>query len=129
MTLDKHVVHTSAAPAAVGPYSQAIRVSAGQMIFCSGQIGLDPETGVLAEGLEAQTRAAMDNLRAVIGAAGATMNHVVRTTLYLTDMADYVAVNTIYESYFPSVPPARAAVQVSALPKGAKFEVDAIVVL
>jgi 2-iminobutanoate/2-iminopropanoate deaminase len=100
------------------------------MVFCSGQIGLDPVSGVMVDGgVEAQARCAMQNLRAVLNAGGATLEDVVRTTVYLADMNDFVRVNAIYETYFEGVAPARAAVQAAALPKGALFEIDAIAVI
>ncbi len=113
------------APAPIGPYNQAIR--AGQWVFCSGQVGLVPGTGLLVEGgLEAEARQALDNLRAVLAAAGLTPAHVVKTTLYLLDMNDFVRVNAIYAEYFSETPPARATVAVAGLPKGARFEIEAI---
>jgi len=128
--VSKTAITTSSAPAAIGPYSQAVRVPAGDMIFCSGQIGLDPSSGDMVEGgVEAQARCALENLRAVLGAAGARFEDVVRTTVFLADMGDFARVNAIYEQYFEGVAPARAAVQAAALPKGALFEIDAIAVL
>lgn len=128
--MKKTAITTLSAPAAIGPYSQAVRVSAGDMVFCSGQIGLDPVSGVMVDGgVEAQARCAMQNLRAVLNAGGAALEDVVRTTVYLADMNDFVRVNAIYETYFEGVAPARAAVQAAALPKGALFEIDAIAVI
>lgn len=125
----KTEIHTDAAPAAIGPYSQAVRVPAGEMIFCSGQIGLDPQTGEMVEGgVLAEARCALENLKAVLGAAGLGFEHVVRTTVYLADMSDFADVNRLYAEYFEGVAPARAAVQAAALPKGARFEIDAIAV-
>ncbi len=120
-------IASSKAPAAIGPYSQAIE--AGGLIFCSGQIPLDPETGALVEGdIGAQTERVMKNLAAVLAAAGVTFANVVRTTIYLVDMADFAAVNAVYAKSFSDVPPARATVQVSALPKNARVEIDALAV-
>lgn len=120
-------IASSKAPAAIGPYSQAIE--AGGLIFCSGQIPLDPATGALVEGdIGAQTERVMKNLAAVLEAAGVTFANVVRTTIYLVDMADFAAVNAVYAKSFSDVPPARATVQVSALPKNARVEIDALAV-
>jgi 2-iminobutanoate/2-iminopropanoate deaminase len=120
----RQAVTSSGAPAAIGPYSQAI--VAGGTVFCSGQIGLDPTTGELAEGLEAQAERALRNLGAVLDAAGVTMADVVKTTIFLTDMGDFAAVNTIYGTFVPDPPPARSTVAVAALPKGALVEIEAI---
>jgi 2-iminobutanoate/2-iminopropanoate deaminase len=121
----KQVIQTNEAPRAIGPYSQAIRL--GSFIFLSGQIALDPATGELAKGgIGIETRRVMDNLGAVLRAAGAGFSEVVRTTIYLTDLADFGEVNGIYASYFAAEPPARATVQVAALPRGAAVEIDMI---
>jgi len=124
-------IFTPDAPAPVGPYSQAVR--AGNTIYCSGQIGLDPQTGAmvgLPDDVEAETRQVLRNLRAVLKAAGATPAHVVRTTIYLTDLGHFALVNNLYgEMFGAGVLPARACIQVAALPKGARVEVDAIAVL
>ena len=120
-------VETKAAPAPVGPYNQAVK--AGGMLFCSGQIPLDPMTGVMVgDGdVEAQTRQVLSNLESVLKAAGCTPQQVVRTTVFLTDLADFARVNAIYAEMFgQGVAPARACVQVAALPKGAKVEIDCI---
>ena len=118
-------VHTDRAPAAIGPYSQAI-VSGG-LVFTAGQIGLDPATGDMVEGgVEAQAVRALDNLAAVLAAAGSSMKDVLKTTVYLADMADFARVNEIYARYFEEPYPARSAVQVGALPKGALVEIEAI---
>jgi len=124
---DKKAIATDKAPAAIGPYSQAIRV--GNMLFCSGQIALDPDSQQMVEGgIEAQTRRALDNLKAVVEAAGLTLDNVVKTTVFLDDFADYPKVNAIYGEYFTGVAPARAAVAVSTLPKNALVEIEAIAV-
>ncbi len=121
-------VATAAAPAAVGPYSQAVR--AGQLVFCSGQIPLNPESGEMENtSITAATGQVLRNLGAVLSAAGATPSRVVKTTVYLTDMADFAAVNAVYTRFFGDHQPARACVQVSALPRGAAVEIDAIAVL
>ena len=120
-------VETKAAPAPVGPYNQAVK--AGGMVFCSGQIPLDPSTGVMVgDGdVEAETHQVLSNLEAVLRAAGCTPQHVVRTTVFLVDLADFAKVNAIYAELFgQGVAPARACVQVAALPKGAKVEIDCI---
>ena len=123
--MSKQVIATSRAPAAIGPYSQAVRV--GEWVFVSGQIPLHPGTGdVVIGGIEEQTRQTLDNLRAVLKAAGASLREVVKTTIYLVDLADFTSVNQVYASYFEVDPPARATVQVAALPKGVLVEVDAI---
>ena len=125
-------VSTGDAPRAIGPYSQAIKVTApAQMVFCSGQIPLDARSGEClgAGDVRIQTEAVMKNLGAVLAAAGASFANVVKTTIYLTDLADFAAVNEIYGRRFPTRPPARATVQVAALPKGALVEIEAIAVI
>ena len=119
----KKQIQTNAAPAAIGPYSQAIQ--AGGFVFYSGQIPLDPATGAMvAGGIVEQTRQVMANMQAVLRASGRNFVDVVKTTIYLTDLADFATVNEIYGAFFPEVPPARACVQVAALPKGAAVEID-----
>ncbi|TZF90074.1 RidA family protein [Cognatilysobacter lacus] len=121
-------VHTDLAPAAIGPYSQAVR--AGDTVFLSGQIPLDPATGALVDGdIGTQTRRAFDNLRAVCEAAGGSLDGVVRLGLYLADLGDFAAVNAVMAEYFQAPYPARSTIEVAGLPKGARFEVDAILVL
>lgn len=121
-------IHTDAAPAAIGPYSQATRAS--NQVFFSGQIPLDPATGALVEGdISAQARRAFENLKAVCEAAGGRMEDIVRVGLYLTDLSQFAAVNAVMGEYFAQPYPARSTIEVSALPKGAAFEVDAIMVL
>ncbi len=122
-------VNTSAAPAPVGPYNQA--VLAGGVLYCSGQIALDPESGAMVGGgdVEAEARQVLSNLQAVLAAAGCTPDQVVRTTVFLVDLADFARVNALYAEVFGTgVAPARACVQVAALPKGALVEIDAIAV-
>ena len=114
------------APAAVGPYCHA--KLAGNTLYTSGQLGLIPATGVLPEGVEAQAAQALDNLTAVLAAAGMTCADVVKTTVFLADMGDFAAVNAVYANYFPVDPPARSCVQAAALPKGALFEIEAVAV-
>jgi 2-iminobutanoate/2-iminopropanoate deaminase len=125
----KTVISTAGAPKAIGPYSQAIKVALGEMLFCSGQIGLDPSSGELVPGgVEAEAQRAMQNLAAVIEAAGCSFDQVVKATIYLADMADFAKVNAIYGAYFPKDPPARATVAAAGLPKGAHVEIDMILV-
>lgn len=121
---DRVAIQTDNAPAAIGPYSQGI--DAGDLVFCSGQLGLDPATGELAEGVEAQADRAVRNLAAVLDAAGLTLTDVVKTTIFLADMADFAAVNAVYGRYVPDPPPARSTVQVAALPKAGRVEIEAI---
>jgi 2-iminobutanoate/2-iminopropanoate deaminase len=122
-------ISTDKAPKAIGPYSQGMATSAGRMVFLSGQIALDPATGSLVNGdIVAQTRRVLENLSAVLQAAGLTFSNVVRTTIYLVDLADFAKVNGVYGTCFPVSPPARSTVQVSALPRGAQIEIDAIAV-
>lgn len=119
------IVNTPAAPAAVGPYSQAVRW--GELVFCSGQIALDPESGELVGQTAAeQTLQVLENLRAVLEAAGCTLGDVLKTTVYLADLADFAEVNRVYGEFFPGHPPARAAVGVAALPRGARVEIEAV---
>jgi 2-iminobutanoate/2-iminopropanoate deaminase len=123
------IVSTENAPKAIGPYSQAVEAKAGRMIFCSGQIPLDPKTGeIVSQDVVAQAERVMENLKAVLAAAGCDFGDVVRCGIFLTDLADFARVNEVYGRYFPSSPPARATVQVPALPKGVKVEIDAIAV-
>ncbi len=121
----RKAVATTNAPAAIGPYSQAI--AAGGFLFVSGQIPLDPATGTLVSGTIAEeTRRVFDNLAAILAAAGAGFGHVVKTTVYLADMADFAAMNEVYAGYFSPPAPARATVQAAALPKGVRVEIDLI---
>jgi 2-iminobutanoate/2-iminopropanoate deaminase len=118
-------IATKAAPNAIGPYSQAVRTAG--FVFLSGQIALDPATGTMVQGDAAtETERVMENLGAVLNAAGLTFDHVVKTTIYLVDFADFAAVNEVYGKRFTKVLPARATVQVTALPRGARVEIDAI---
>jgi 2-iminobutanoate/2-iminopropanoate deaminase len=121
----KEIISTEEAPTAIGPYSQAVRV--GSLVFLSGQIPLDPKTGELAKGdVAEQTRRIMENLGAVLRAAGVGFSEVVRSTIYLTNLADFGKVNDVYGSYFPSEPPARATIGVASLPRGASVEIEMI---
>jgi 2-iminobutanoate/2-iminopropanoate deaminase len=123
-------ISTDQAPKAIGPYSQAVEAQ-GRMIFCSGQIPLDPATGEMvgASDVRVQAKRVMENLKAVLEAAGASFAQVVKTTIFLADLSDFGAVNEIYGGYFPSAPPARATVQVAGLPRGALVEIDCIAVV
>ncbi len=122
----RQVIRTAAAPAAVGPYSQAVAVDG--WLWVSGQIPLDPATGELVTGdIDAATRRVLDNLRAVVEAAGADLDQTVRVTIYLTDLGRFETVNSVYAEYFTGSPPARACVEVSRLPQGAEVEMDAVV--
>ena len=124
--MKREIIATENAPAAVGPYSQAIR--AGDFIFTAGQIGFDPATGDLADGVEAQAEQSLKNVQAVLEAAGASMSDVVKATVFLRYMKDYGAVNEIYARYFGDNPPARSAVAVAALPRAALVEIETIAV-
>lgn len=123
----REAIATGGAPTAIGPYSQAVRI--GQLLFCSGQIPLDPATGELITGdIAAQTRRVLANLQAVLEAAGATFADVARTTVYLADMNDFTAMNEVYATFFEAPAPARSTVQAAGLPKGARVEIDVIAV-
>jgi 2-iminobutanoate/2-iminopropanoate deaminase len=128
MTQPKQMISTANAPAAIGPYSQAVRI--GDLLFTSGQIPIDPATGaIVAGGIREQTTRVLDNLTAVLAEAGLEMGHVVKTTVYLKNMADFAAMNEIYATYFAPagvVPPARSTVEVARLPKDALVEIDLI---
>ena len=126
----KQIILTDGAPAAIGPYSQAVKVVAGTTIYCSGQIAIDPESGELVgTTAEEQCRQVMTNLQAVLKAAGADISRVVKTTIYLLDMADFGAVNDAYGEFFDEQPPARATLATQELPKGALVEIDAVAVV
>src|SRR4051794_24184197 len=119
-------LHSDGAPKAIGPYSQAIQVDPGKLTFLSGQVALDPKTGALAGGgdVVAEAERVMENLRAVLAAGGLTFDHVVRCTIFLADLGDFQKVNEVYGKCFQGAPPARATVQVAALPRGARVEID-----
>jgi len=122
--MTREAISTMGAPAAIGPYSQAIATEG--LVFCSGQIGLDPSTGELAEGIEGQTERALDNLTAVLGAAGLGWADVVKTTIFLADIGDFAVVNGVYASRMADPPPARSTFAVGSLPRGAQIEIEAI---
>jgi len=126
--MKRTVVDTDRAPAAVGPYSQAI--IAGDYIFTAGQLPLDPSSGQLISGdITAQTEQVIKNLEAILTAAGSSLELVVKTTVFLTNLHDFAALNQVYARFFPSLPPARSTVQVAALPKGAAVEIEAVAIL
>jgi 2-iminobutanoate/2-iminopropanoate deaminase len=125
---DREAVATDSAPAAIGPYSQGMKV--GDLLFCSGQIPIEPSTGELVkDDIDGQARRCLENLEAVCAAAGGSLSNAVRCTIYLGDMNDYARVNEVYAEFFGSEPPARVAVAAAGLPKGASVEIDAIVAL
>ena len=121
----KQTIHTDSAPAAIGPYSQAIQI--GDLLFVSGQVPIDPSTGAIVEGdIKAQAQQSLNNLKAILNAAGTNMGAVVKTTVFLADMNDFAAMNEVYAQFFQEPFPARSAVQVGRLPKDAKVEIEAI---
>ena len=122
--MTRQAIETNGAPAALGPYSQAIR--SGDLVFCSGQLGLDPATGELADGVEAQAERSLRNLQSVLDAAGLTFDDVVKTTIFLADVTNFAAVNAVYATFMPTPPPARSTVGVAGLPKGGLVEIEAI---
>ena len=125
--MTRQAISTTGAPGAVGPYSQAI--AAGDLVFCAGQVGLDPATGELVEGgVEAQAERCLKNLAAVLDAAGLTFADVAKTTVFLADIGDFAAVNAVYGRHMPELPPARSTFAVAALPRGARVEIEAIAV-
>lgn len=128
--MQRKIIATKSAPQAIGPYSQAVAVSSGQMVFCSGQIPIDPQTGELSgEGdIRQETHRVMKNLDAVLQAAGTSFDEVVKTTIYLVDLDSFAVVNEVYGTYFSGSLPARATIQVAALPRGAQVEIDAIAI-
>ena len=123
--MTKRTIQTEQAPAAIGPYSQAIRI--GDFLYTSGQIALDPESGIFLSGeIEEETEQTLKNISAILQAGGVNFENVIKTTVYLSDLNDFTRMNQVYEKYFSKNKPARACVQVAALPKGAKIEIDAI---
>jgi 2-iminobutanoate/2-iminopropanoate deaminase len=128
MTAKRNIISTQQAPAAVGPYSQAVQI--GDLVYSAGQIPLVPETGKIVEGgIEVQTRQVMQNLSAVLEAAGTNLSNVIKTTIFVTDLADFAAINQVYGSFFEVDPPARSTVQVAALPLGAQIEIEVMAVV
>lgn len=129
LEMAREAIKTDGAPRAIGPYSQAVKVGAGTMVFLSGQIPLDPRSGELVSGdIGLQTERVMENLKAVLAAAGLDFSHVVRCGIFMVDLADFGQVNQVYGRYFAGAPPARATVQVAALPRGARIEIEAIAI-
>jgi 2-iminobutanoate/2-iminopropanoate deaminase len=123
--MEKKIIATSKAPAAIGPYSQAIRI--GDFLYTSGQISLDPETMEMITGdIEVETEKVLKNLEAILKADGLDLNNIIKTTVYLIDLSEFARMNQVYEKFFSKTKPARACVQVAALPKGAKVEIDAV---
>lgn len=126
--MSRQIIHSIDAPAAIGPYSQAVRV--GSTIYFSGAVALDPHSGLLIEGdIEAEARRAFDNLKAICEAAGGSFDQIVRVGLYLTDLSQFAVVNNVMAEYFNAPYPARSTIGVAALPRGAAFEVDAVMVI
>ena len=125
--MSKSTIQTAKAPAAIGPYSQAIRVNG--FIYTSGQLGLNPDTGELVEGVQEQTHQALKNLQAILQEEGLDLNHIVKTTVFLNDMNDFTAVNEVYATYFSGSFPARSAVEVARLPKDGLVGIEAIAVV
>ncbi|BBO18935.1 reactive intermediate/imine deaminase [Candidatus Brocadia pituitae] len=123
--MEKAVITTEKAPAAIGPYSQAIRM--GNMVFLSGQIPLHPATGEMVKGdIKAQTRQVLENVKCILEAAGSSLDQVAKTTIFMKDLNDYAAVNAVYQEFFPNKPPARAAIQAARLPRDAGVEIETI---
>ncbi len=127
--MSKQIVRTTDAPGAIGPYSQAV-IAGNGMIFTAGQIAIDPATGNIVDGgIQVQTRRVMENLKAILKAAGSDLDHVVKTTVYIKDMNEFAAMNEVYGEYFKENPPARSTVEVARLPKDVRVEVDVISLL
>jgi 2-iminobutanoate/2-iminopropanoate deaminase len=123
--MSKEIVSTDKAPAAVGPYSQAVRV--GDLIYTAGQLGIDPETkAFVGDDIESQTRQALENVKAVLEAAGSCLEHAVKNTVFLQDMGEFSRMNAVYAEFFPENPPARSAVEVAALPLGGRVEIECV---
>ena len=122
--MTRQAIQTNGAPAALGPYSHGIR--SGDLVFCSGQLGIDPTTGEMAEGVEAQAERSLRNIQSVLDAAGLSFDDVVKTSIFLADVNDFAAVNTVYAKFMAEPPPARSTFGVGGLPKGALIEIEAI---
>jgi len=126
----REVIKTDRAPEAIGPYSQAIVVKNGGLIFTAGQLGLDPETGQFVEGgIQEQTRQALENIKGIVEAAGSNMNKIIKTTVFLKDIDDFAEMNAVYATFFANDPPARSAIQAAKLPKDALVEIEAIAII
>ncbi|UCE20042.1 MAG: RidA family protein [Gemmatimonadota bacterium] len=125
--MSKKVIQTDKAPAAIGPYSQAVKVGSGELLFTAGQIPMDPETGELVSGdIQVQARRVLENLKALLEAGGSSLDKVVKVTVFLKDMDDFAAMNEVYDQYFGKNPPARSAVQVARLPKDVEIEIECV---
>jgi 2-iminobutanoate/2-iminopropanoate deaminase len=124
--MSRKVISTDRAPAAIGPYSQAVK--SGNLIFVSGQVPVNPQTGEITGGTKEQTRQALENLKAVLLAAGASLAQVMKTTVFLKNLDDFTVMNEVYKEYFPQEPPARSTVEVSRIPRGSLVEIEAIAV-
>jgi len=122
--MNKQTISTPNAPGAIGPYSQGVKV--GNLIFTSGQLPMNPQSGELVADIEGATKQSLDNVKAILESAGSSMDKIVKTVVFLRDMNDFVAMNAVYATYFPSNPPARSAVQVARLPKDAVIEIETI---
>ena len=126
--MTRQIIATTNAPAAVGPYSQAVQC--GNMVYTAGQLGMDPQTGKLVEGgIQAQTHQALANLQAILQAAGTSLDHVVKTTVFVQNMGEFRDMNQVYAQFFPQGPPARSTVQVAALPLGGLVEIEAVAII
>ncbi len=126
--MPRKIISTKKAPAALGPYSQAVHIAPGRLMFTAGQVPLDPRTGeVVGDSIEDQTRQVLENLKAIVEAAGVTMEQVIKTTVFMNDLNDFTRMNIIYESYFGAQPPARSTVEVARLPKDVMVEIEAVV--
>ncbi len=124
----KEIISTSKAPSAIGPYSQAVKV--GNLIFISGQIPIDPSSGNMVNGdIKEQTKRVLENIKGILESVGASLANVVKTTVFMIDLSEFSLMNEVYKDYFPEKPPARSTIQVSALPRGAKIEIEAIALL
>ena len=124
----KEIISTSKAPSAIGPYSQAVKV--GNLIFISGQIPIDPSSGNMVNGdIKEQTKRVLENIKGILESVGASLANVVKTTVFMIDLSEFSIMNEVYKDYFPEKPPARSTIQVSALPRGAKIEIEAIAIL
>ncbi|MBL4931369.1 RidA family protein [Clostridium paridis] len=124
--MNKEIISTNNAPGAIGPYSQGVKI--GELIYTSGQIPLNPKTGEIPETIQEQTKQSLENCKAILEAGGTSLDNVFKTTVFLSDMNDFVSMNEVYASYFPSNPPARSAVQVARLPKDVKIEIEMIAI-
>jgi len=124
--MSREIIKASNAPEAIGPYSQAVK--SGNLIFVSGQVPVNPATGKIAEDIKAQTRQALDNLKAVLAAGGVTLANVMKTTVFMKNLDDFAVMNDIYKEYFPKDPPARSTIEVSRIPRGSSIEIEAIAI-